>query len=139
VPLLTRCFVKASLGWLALALALGVLLAAPASVRLPPLVLALAPVYFHALMVGWVTQLIFGVSLWMFPRAQGGPRPGSGVLGWGIFAGLNAGLLVRMVAEPAHAMDPRAGWGAWLVLSAALQWAAGLAYVWVVWPRVRAR
>lgn len=139
MPLLIRCFLKSALACLAVALALGVALAVPASVRVPPVVLALAPVYFHVLMVGWVTQLIVGVSLWMFPRLPTTARPAPAALGWVIFAGLNLGLLLRAIAEPAHALDPRAGWGGLLVLSAALQWVAGVTYVWVVWPRVRAR
>jgi hypothetical protein len=139
MPLLTRCFVRAALVYLVLGLAVGVALAAPAGVRVPPLVLTLAPVYFHLLMVGWVTQLIIGVSLWMFPRGPGGGASPSSALGWGTFVGLNAGLVLRAVAEPAHALDPRAGWGAWLAVSALLQWLAGVAYVTAVWPRVRGR
>jgi len=139
MPLLIRCFLKSALACLALALALGVALAVPASVRVPPAVLTLAPVYFHVLMVGWVTQLIVGVSLWMFPRLPTTARPAPAALGWVVFAGLNLGLLLRVVAEPAHALDPRAGWGALLVVSALLQWGAGLVYVGLVWPRVRGR
>jgi hypothetical protein len=139
MPLLSRCCVRAALAYLVLALLVGMLLAVPGGLRTPPVVLTLAPVYFHLLMVGWVTQLIFGVSLWMFPRHPGGAPPGAFALGWIAFVALNAGLLLRAVAEPAHALDPRAGWGPLLVLSAALQWLAGAAYVAAVWPRVRGR
>jgi hypothetical protein len=139
VPLLTRCFVRAAFLYLVAALAIGVALAAPASLGMPAIVLTLAPVYFHLLMVGWVTQLIFGVSLWMFPRVSRERPRGPEWLGWAAFLGLNAGLLLRAVAEPAHALDPRAGWGGLLLLSALAQWLAGLAYAAAVWPRVTGR
>jgi hypothetical protein len=139
VPRLTRWFVKAALAYLVLALLVGVALAMPAAVRMPPVVLTLAPVYFHLVMVGWVTQLIFGISLWMFPRHARDRPPAPEALGWSAFVGLNAGLLLRAVAEPVHALDPRGGWGGLLVLAAALQWLAGVAYVAAVWPRVKGR
>jgi hypothetical protein len=28
------------------------------------------PVYLHLFMIGWVTQMIFGVAYWMFPRVS---------------------------------------------------------------------
>lgn len=51
-------------------------------------------------MVGWVTQMIFGVIYWMFPiitRAQ--PR-GNERLGWAVYILLNVGLLLRVIYEP---------------------------------------
>ncbi len=139
VPFLTRCFVRAALVYLVAGLAIGVLLAAPGRLPVPATILTLAPVYFHLVMVGWVTQLIFGVSLWMFPRRPRAAPPGPDALGWAAFVGLNAGLVLRAIAEPAHALAPRAGWGGWLLLAALLQWGAGIAYVAAIWPRVRAR
>ena len=60
-------------------------------------------------------------------------------LGWAAFAALNAGLLLRALAEPIYGVraDPMWGWA--LVLSAGLQWAAGLAYVAGIWGRVKER
>ncbi|MFT3895418.1 MAG: hypothetical protein QM730_27655 [Anaerolineales bacterium] len=62
MPPLTRWFLKAALVYLILALCAGILLA------LPDPIAGLFPVYFHLLTFGWLTQLIFGVALWMFPK-----------------------------------------------------------------------
>lgn len=69
MPVLTRWFLKAALLYLVAALITGVVLALPAS-SASPAIAALTPVYFHLLMVGWVTQMIFGVAYWMFPRRK---------------------------------------------------------------------
>jgi len=50
------------------ALLAGLGLALGQVVALPPALGALQPLYFHLLMAGWVTQLIFGVVAWMFPQ-----------------------------------------------------------------------
>jgi hypothetical protein len=34
----------------------------------PALGALLWPTYLHLLVLGWLTQLIFGVAFWMFPR-----------------------------------------------------------------------
>ena len=46
---------------------LAIFVALRSLVALPPIVSGLTPVYFHLFMVGWVTQMIFGVIFWMFP------------------------------------------------------------------------
>jgi hypothetical protein len=136
MPPLTRWFVRASLVYFVVALGLSVAVAArPAG---PPWLAALAPVYVHLFMVGWVTQLIAGVSLWLFPRSTV-PAPRAERLGRAVFVALNAGLGVRAVAEPWQGLAPARLPAALLVASALLQWAGGLGYVAAVWPRVRAR
>lgn len=139
MPPITRWFIKAALVYLVTALGLAVALAAPGAADRMPVLAALAPVYVHLFMVGWVTQLIVGVSLWMFPRhSKERPRGREG-LAMATFVLLNLGLVLRAVAEPAHAWRPGAFWGAALVLSAGLQWTGGLLYVASIWPRVKAR
>ena len=68
MPRLTRYFIKTALVYLAVAVAIGLLLAARSTVDLPAELLALSPVYFHLFMVGWVMQLIFGMLFWMLPK-----------------------------------------------------------------------
>jgi len=67
MPLLTRWFVRTAMVYFVLALLVGVTLMAQNVTELPPAVAALSPVYFHLFMVGWVTQLIFGIGYWLFP------------------------------------------------------------------------
>lgn len=139
MPTLTRWFAKASLIYFVAALAVGVVLAARSVVALPAILAAMGPVFFHLFMVGWVTQLIFGVMYWMFPkRSQERPR-GSEALAWGTFVFLNLGLILRAVAEPLNAVRGGGGWGTWLAASAVVQWLAGVGFVVNTWPRVKER
>lgn len=98
--------------------------------------IGLRPTYLHLFIVGWISQLIFGVSHWMFPRASKEHPRGTEWLGWVAFWCLNAGLLLRAVAEP---MNPAATEGWTLVTSGLLQLIAGIAYVAHIWPRIRER
>ena len=122
--------------YLVAALALGIIMQAPFAARLP-VIRAVWPAYLHLLVVGWLTQLIFGVAYWMFPRYSAEQPRGSERLGWAALALLNAGLLLRAVAEPWHAVTGHGG--TVLVASAAFQMLAGLAFVANTWPRIRER
>lgn len=136
MPLLTRYFIKFALVYLAAALLIGAVLAARSVWRLPPLISTLGPVYFHAFLVGWVTQLIFGVAYWMFPILNQTRPRGSERLGWATFILLNVGLGFRVIIEPLHGLRPQPLFGWLLVLSALLQWAAGLIFVLNTWGRI---
>ncbi|MEK7278695.1 MAG: hypothetical protein AAB427_15195 [Chloroflexota bacterium] len=137
MPPLTRWFVKSALVCFIAALLVGVSIAARALFNLPPVISALQPVYFHLLMVGWITQLIFGVAFWMFPKFSREQPRGSERLGWATFALLNGGLLLRVVGEPLAATQAGIGW--LIALSAVLQWLAGMAFVINSWARVKER
>lgn len=139
MPRLTRVFIKAGLVYLLAALVLGVLMAGPNVWNLPAGIYALRPVYFHLFMVGWVTQLIFGVALWMFPKYSREMPRGSEVVGWISFWTLNTGLLLRAVVEPLTALAPQAGLGWLLGVSAVLQLVGGWAFIANIWPRVKER
>lgn len=145
MPRLTRWHLKSAMVFLALGLALGVLRAAAGAhvPGVPVRLLATYPLFVHLLVVGWLTQMIFGVAYWMFPihsRERPYLSPG---LGWTAFALLQVGLALRVVAElvPAlagagsgPAVPPGAFW-----LSAGAQWLAGLGFVANTWPRVKVR
>lgn len=139
MPPLTRACIKAALIWLVIALLVGVATAVPGTVRTSTIALAIRPTAVHMLTVGWITQLIFGVALWMFPRSSREQPYGNAALGWTLFAALNGGLLLRAIAEPAVMLRPSAGAGIALGLSGLLQWVAGVAFVLLVWPRVKVR
>lgn len=139
MPIITRTFLKAALVCFIAALAAGVLVAARPLLELPHFVAGLTPIYFHLFMVGWVTQLIIGVAYWMFPKHSKEQPRGHDWLAWTTFVLLNAGLLLRVIAEAAQTTEAAAAWGWTLALSAALQWIAGMAFVVNTWPRVKAR
>ena len=58
-------------------------------------------------------------------------------LGWWSYALLNSGLLLRAIAEPIQSTQPNPLSGWTLVLSAILQFLAGLLFVFNTWQRVR--
>jgi hypothetical protein len=116
-----------------------VALALGAVVQLPNWLAYLSPVYFHLIMVGWVTQMIFGVIFWMFPIVSKAQPRGSERLGWATYVLLNAGLLLRVLSEPLNALNPGGVWGWGLVASALFQWLAAVFFVVNAWPRVKER
>lgn len=138
MPPITRWCVRSALLWFVLALATGVLLAGDVSARIPGTDWALPyPTYLHLLTVGWLTNLIFGVAFWMFPRYTAEHPRGSDRLGWLAYAGLNAGLVLRVLGEPA--LLPGSAAGTLLLLSAGLQLLGGWAFVLNTWPRVKVK
>ncbi len=139
MPKLTRWFIRSALIAFIAALVCAVLLALRSVVALPEVVGVLTPIYFHLLMVGWVTQLIFGVALWMFPKFSAAQPRGNERLGWATFWLLNVGLLLRVVGEPLVVLRPETAAGLVVALSAILQWLAGMGFVLNTWPRVRER
>ncbi|MEZ4413778.1 MAG: hypothetical protein R2910_12390 [Gemmatimonadales bacterium] len=138
MPPLTRWFVRSALLWFLLALATGVLLAGGVSAQVPGTTWTLPyPTYLHLLTVGWLTNLIFGVAFWMFPRYTAEHPRGSDRLGWLAYTGLNAGLLLRLVGEPIQMSG--GGSGTLLLLSAGLQLLGAWAFVLNTWPRVKVK
>lgn len=90
----------------------------------------------HILLVGFLLQVVMGVAYWMFPRVAG-RRPGNAPA-WAALVCLNAGLLLRVVAEPA--VDDGHG-GPWRVLlgaAAVLPTLGAVLFAFAVAPRVRA-
>ena len=132
MPTLTRWFLRSAIVCLLAGLGLGVVTAGATG----PAAAAVQPLMVHLLVVGWATQMIFGVAFWMFPRPGGAgfgdPRPG-----WTAFVSLNLGLALRALAEPAVALGV-AGPIATLALgvSAASQLAAVLLFATIMWRRV---
>jgi hypothetical protein len=135
MPRLTRWLLKSALLYLVASLLLGVVLAAPHPAALD----GLMPVYFHLFMVGWVTQMIFGVAHWMFPRFSPEKPRGNERVAAAACVALNAGLIARALAEPMLGSGPGALWGGILILSGVLQWLGALAFAVGLWPRVKAR
>ena len=135
MPSLTCYFVKTSLVYLALGLLFGLALALQDVFGLPVSLTGLFPVYLHLLVIGWLSQLIFGVAFWMFPKySQERSRIRELKNPWGRFVPLlNVGLILRAMAEPWQSQNPEAV-SAWLlVLSAVMQWLARLMFVFKFW------
>jgi hypothetical protein len=137
MPTVTRTMIKTALAHVMLGTALSTLWLIHLVRPIHPLLAYLQPTALHLIVVGWLTQLIFGVALWMFPvwsREQ--PRGPEGFI-WACYGLLNAGLLLRLMAEPLNAYGPTAALGALLVASSIMQVAAVLIFIGLIWPRVR--
>jgi len=90
MPYISRLFVKTAF----IFLCLGVLLSC-ASFFLPNFF----PVSIHAITLGWITNLIFGVAFWMFPRGKIKIQE-KDKLTFLSFILLNSELLLRFISEP---------------------------------------
>lgn len=139
MPPLTRYFIKTALIYLAAALLVGLALAARAAFDLPAEIAAFSPVFFHLFMVGWVTQLIFGMLFWMLPKYSKELPRGNEKLAWAAYLLINVGLILRIIGEPLVALRSDLGVGWLLALSAILQLLGGWAFIANAWPRVRER
>ena len=130
--------VRASLLWLVAGFTLGALMLSDALVP-GDWRLWFAPTHGHILFVGWFLQFAVGVAYWLLPRKRTPERP----FGYherpafAAFALLNAGLLLRVLAEP----PDRVGNGGdtvdiVLAVSAVLQLAAIIIVASQIWPRI---
>lgn len=135
MPALTRWYIKSAMVCLALGLLLAAVQAMPAWA--PAAVAAAGPAATHLVVVGWITQMIFGVAYWMFPKFSAASPRGSDRVAVATFVLLNLGLAARVVAEPLQALRPGPLAAAALALAAAAQWLAGLGFVTNTWPRVK--
>lgn len=122
-----------------ISLLMGIGLSWPGSTPLAAWLTSLFPTFYHVLAVGWITQLIFGVAYWMFPRYSKEQPRGNETIGWITYACINTGLLLRLVLEPALISNHHFWIAAGLVLSAVLQWLAAVLFVTNTWKRVKGR
>lgn len=132
-----RVYIRTALIYLVVAFAVGGLVLVNQGLRISPRIGALLPVFYHLLTIGWLTQLICGVALWMFPPFSREQPRGDERLGWFTYAALNLGLLLRALGEPLYAWTGQAGW--LLAVSALLQTLAIWAFVLAIWPRVKGK
>jgi hypothetical protein len=119
MPTVSRFTIRAA----ALSIVLGMLLwnaaAVLSSAGNPRLGGALAVPSMHLLMVGGLTQMVFGVAWWMFPVRSKGRGRGHPAFAWAAFVLVNLGSLARVSGSLCLAYDaPSAGRA--LILTAAI-------------------
>jgi len=102
----------------------------------------MSPTHAHMLFVGWFFQFTLGVAYWLLPRRRSSARPVGyhERLAIGALVLLNAGLALRVVAEPVQRSGHQ---GAWIQIAFAFSSisqliAFGIAAV-QIWPRVATR
>lgn len=137
MPPLTRWFIKTALVYLVLSLILGVLVVAGPVLQLLQPLAGLSSLHVQLLMIGWITQLIFGVANWMFPIfTRDEPRRNPN-LGWLAYALINAGLIVQVGSDLVRALGifPLPPWTAGVAVL--LLFLAALAFVVNIWYRIK--
>lgn len=134
MPLITRLFIKTGLVFLLFSLIAGVLIQVE-SVSIPNLQI----LFWHTLMLGWITQIIIGVSLWMFPGRKREETFSNQRWAWVAYVFLNSGLAFRIIAEPLLQLSASTIWKLLLIISAMLQFIAVVAYIIEIWPRAKGK
>lgn len=130
MPHVSLICLRAAVVWLLVGSALG---AATSAGLLPAA--ALYASTLHALMVGWITLLIAGVALWMFPNRK---RDQNFLWGWMSLICWNVGLIARVTGEPGLALWPeQAAWRGVLVGSALCQLGGAVALALALGPRLK--
>jgi hypothetical protein len=139
MPMITRTMIKTALVYAATGMLLSALWLVDAGLPLHPVLRAVQPTALHLIVVGWLTQLIFGVALWMFPPWSKAQPRGSDALGWSCYGLLNAGLVLRLIAEPLNSYSPLPLLRWMLVAAATAQVIAVWLFVALVWRRIRGK
>lgn len=122
-----------------LSLILGVINLSSNFIDIPSFFIVITPVYFHFYMVGWITQLIFGVAWWMFPIIsidRKNPK-GNDNMAWLLYILINIGLIIRSIAEPYRVLSTDTIWSVLLVISAIIQLLGGILFATILWARVK--
>ncbi|WP_340102490.1 hypothetical protein [Rhodohalobacter sp. 8-1] len=134
MPPVTRWFIKSGMIWFALGVTLAFVAEFP-GVQGSALLL---PVYWHMLVIGWITQVIMGVSIWMFPRKKRNRKKEQSLLATGAFFLLNGGLLVRFLSEPfLPLVTDSAVVPIVVIVSGIMQVVAIILFIGEIWPRVQ--
>jgi cbb3-type cytochrome oxidase subunit 1 len=139
MPALVRRFLKTAIGFLILGIGLGVWML----VRRELFGVWPTPwwisAHTHAILVGFVILMIFGVALWMFPRPakderQFDPRFAEAAY-WLITLGTTARVVSELIRAQTDAAVVR-----WMVVLGGSAQALGMAlFFWAMWSRIRGR
>jgi hypothetical protein len=135
---LVRRFIKTGIAFLFTGLALGAWLLVRREIfnvwPHPHLVSA----HTHAVLVGFVIFIIFGVALWLFPRAPKDDTRYSPARISAAYWILASSTAARFLAEAARASSDAAALP-WFIVAGGLGQVAGMAlYFLAMWPRIRA-
>lgn len=134
MPRIARTFIKTGLIYFlcSLLLALGFEFE---SLSFP----GMLPLFWHLLMVGWITQIIFGVSMWMFPGRTREEGFIAQKWAWLTYVLINLGLVLRVIAEPFVSYSSLNIWNVLIVISAISQVAAAVTFIIELWPRIQSK
>lgn len=129
-------FLRSSLIYLGIGMAVGALLLAEKGLGLEPRLWLLLPVHVHIMLVGWLAQFAMGVGYWMFPRFGGGAHRGRTWPAGLAYCLLNLGLLVALVGYLLRALGAEIP-AVLFPLAGALEGTGAVAYTVHAWPRIK--
>lgn len=130
----SRWMIKAGIIWLVISVGMGLLGTVAEAGYFNWLDANFRMAVWHTLTVGWLTQLIFGVSLWMFPgvRKRSRQKDAQSNVEWIIFGLLNFGVALRLITQP-NSMEEG------VALAGLAQWSAMILYAVRVWPSTKSK
>jgi heme/copper-type cytochrome/quinol oxidase subunit 1 len=132
-----RRFIKTAIAFLGLGLAIGVWLLVRRELTGQHPNPYETSAHTHALLVGFVMEMILGVALWLFPRPDKTDTRYSPLLTTIAYWALTAGTLVRVVAELLRAQGPRPELAAAIIAGGIAQTSAILLFFYTMWSRIR--
>jgi len=136
MPRITRWFIKSGMIYLFLGIVLAFLSELP-FIQSGTLLL---PVYWHMIVIGWITQIIMGVSIWMFPRKRRDRKKTETFAAIASFWSLNAGLVIRFLSEPfLPFFTDNPLMILTITVSIFLQLGGIIFYIVEIWPRVQSK
>jgi hypothetical protein len=141
MPAITRWFIKTSFVYFLLALVIGVIIGVQALGTFSFPAANLYPTYVHVFVEGWLTMLIIGVAIWMFPKYTIEKPRGNEALSWLTYILFNIGLALRILSEPFAGVKGYSTslLAAVLIVAAGLQWLGGITFVINAWGRVKVK
>jgi hypothetical protein len=92
--------------------------------------------HFHLGFIGFFLGMVMGVAYWMMPRPGGLRQERLEAL---TFFLLNAGILLRLFAEPAWRISGLKTWYYLTVSASLLQFFAMLVFAFAMWQRIKTR
>ncbi|WP_138430965.1 NnrS family protein [Fodinibius saliphilus] len=134
MPFISRIFIKSGMVYFVLSLFAGLFLEIE-QFSFP----ALMPLFWHMLMLGWITQIIIGVSIWMYPGRNKEEGFWNQKWNWFTFIFLNIGMALRVAAEPMMTEQHAEFWNILIVISAVLHVLGGITYLIEIWPRIMSK
>lgn len=127
MPTISRYFLKTGFIWLVISMLLYGLQAFEPSFRIA---------YHHSLGLGWVTQIIMGVAIWLFPRWSQEHPKGPMWAWWIVYYSLNIGLVFRFISEH-YLVEYNSTMAPLFILSGFMLWLAVTGFVVIMWRRVK--
>jgi heme/copper-type cytochrome/quinol oxidase subunit 1 len=139
MPPLVRRYLKTAIGFLIFGVGLGVyMLARRELAGLWPSPWWISA-HTHAILVGFVMLMIFGVALWMFPRPSKEDRQFDPRIAEAAYWLLALGTAARVASELARPFSAAVGLR-WTVVAGGTAQAIGVAlFFWTMWTRIRGR